>query len=223
MGILLRFPGRRAHVRAPSAVSRISASASKVRSDIPFDEANWTSGRQCFEGMPRRRQVLTVGSGSERAEATALVPPSESMTESVVIMEPNLVRTVRTCQEFATGETTFIPEYGPMEPMQDPNDIIAARLRALRKELGERQGIQGGYSQTEFAEELGLTKSTYNPFETCKRALTFETACLIRRRFGVPIDWLFFGEMPKIENSVLFKLGPQPKAPVRARRTASQK
>ena len=107
--------------------------------------------------------------------------------------------------------------------MQDPNDIIAARLKALRKELGEREGIPGGYSQTEFADKLDLTKSTYNPFETGKRALTFETACLIRRRFGIPIDWLFFGEMPKIESEVLFKLGPEPKAPVRVRRTASQK
>lgn len=176
-----------------------------------------------MDGIPRLRQVLTVGSGSESADATAFVPPSESMTESVVIMEPKLVRTVRTCQGFATSETTFLSNYGPMEPMQDRNDIIASRLKALRKELGEREGIPGGYSQSQFAEKLDLTKSTYNPFETGKRSLTFEAACLIRHRFGIPIDWLFFGEMPKIESEVLFKLGPEPKAPVRARRTNSQK
>lgn len=107
--------------------------------------------------------------------------------------------------------------------MQDPNDVIAARLKALRKELGEREGIPGGYSQTEFAAKLNIAKNTYNGFETCARPLTFETACLIRRRFGIPIDWLFFGEMPKIESEVLFKLGPEPKAPVRAQRTATQK
>lgn len=103
----------------------------------------------------------------------------------------------------------------------DQSNIIAGRLIALRKELGEREGKPGGYTQTEFAEKLGLTKSTYNPFETGKRALTFETACLIRRRFGIPVDYLFFGEMPKIENEVLFKLGPEPKSPVRKKKTAA--
>lgn len=143
--------------------------------------------------------------------------------ETGSVMAPNIVRTVRTCQGFATSETNFRGKCGPMELTMDPNTVIAARLRALRKELGVREGIQNGYSQTEFADKLGLTKSTYNPFETGSRTLTFETACLIRRRFGVPVDWLFFGDMPKIENEVLFKIGPEPKVPVRKRRTGSNK
>lgn len=144
------------------------------------------------------------------------------MTESAVIMESNIVRTMRTCQSFASSETTSVPNYDAIGAM-DSNDVIAGRLRALRKELGEREGIVGGYTQTNFAEKLDLTKSTYNPFETGARTLTFETACLIRRRFGIPIDWLFFGDMPTIPENILFKLGPNPGAGKPARGTGRLK
>jgi transcriptional regulator with XRE-family HTH domain len=176
--------------------------------------------------MPPRRdfQPLTVESASSSRKATSPVPPKSSMISSGVdAMPSSIVRTVRTCQGYATGETTFSQKHGAIAPVMDSNTVIAGRLKAIRKELGMREGMPGGYSQTQFADKLGLTKSTYNPFETGNRTLTFETACLIRRRFGVPIDWLFFGEMPKIDNEVLFKLGPEPIMPVRAKRTAAGK
>jgi len=103
-----------------------------------------------------------------------------------------------------------------MEFAMDSTDIIARRLIALRKELGFA-------TQEAFAIELDMTKSTYNPFETGKRALTFEAACKIRRRFGVPVDWLFFGDVPQIRTDVLAKIGPEPKRTVRESRTSRRK
>ena len=147
----------------------------------------------------------------------------ESQVQDASHMNPTIVRSVRTRQGFATSETTIFQNYGAMEPAMDRNDIIAARLIALRKELGEREGIVGGYSQTEFADKIDLTKSTYNPFETGKRPLTFETACKIRRRFGIPVDYLFFGDMPQIDSEVLFKIGPEPKMPVRKKKTGTDR
>lgn len=72
--------------------------------------------------------------------------------------------------------------------MIDPPHIIAPRLKALREALGYR-------TQKAFADSLKIEKNTYNPFETGKRELTFETACLIRRRHKIPIDYLFWGDM----------------------------
>jgi transcriptional regulator with XRE-family HTH domain len=84
--------------------------------------------------------------------------------------------------------------------MQDPPHIIASRLKALRKELGFS-------TQVKFAEKLGIDKSTYNPFEKGTRPLTFETACLIRRHFGISVDWLFFGDLQQSAIQTMAKIG----------------
>lgn len=72
--------------------------------------------------------------------------------------------------------------------MIDPPQIIGRRLRALRIACGFR-------TQTEFAEHIGVEKNTYNPWEKGTRPLTFEGAALIRRRFRVPVDYLFWGDL----------------------------
>lgn len=72
--------------------------------------------------------------------------------------------------------------------MIDPPEIIGPRLKALRLALECP-------TQTVFAKKLGIEKNTYNPFEKGTRELTFETACLIRKRFKIPLDYLFWGDM----------------------------
>lgn len=97
--------------------------------------------------------------------------------------------------------------------MMDAPEIIGNRLKALRKELGFK-------TQVEFAERLGIDKSTYNPFETGTRPLTFETACLIRREFGISIDWLFFGDLQQSAIQTMARIG-RGAAPAPAKRKAS--
>lgn len=82
--------------------------------------------------------------------------------------------------------------------MMDPPHIVAARLKALRLELKFK-------TQIAFAGALGIDKSTYNLYEKCKRPLTFETACLIRRKFSVPVDWFFFGELGQVPRDILLR------------------
>lgn len=72
--------------------------------------------------------------------------------------------------------------------MIDPPEVIGPRLRALRLALGFGK-------QKDFAGEIGVEKNTYNPWETGKRPLTFEGALLIRKRFKIPLDYQFFGEI----------------------------
>jgi transcriptional regulator with XRE-family HTH domain len=125
------------------------------------------------------------------------------MTESHVTISDTVVCTMQTCQEFATRKTTFDPKCGAILPMMDPMDppeVIAKRLESLRKELGFK-------TQSEFAAKLGIDKSTYNLFKTGTRPLTFETACLIRRQFGISIDWLFFGDLQQSAIQTMAKIG----------------
>jgi DNA-binding XRE family transcriptional regulator len=84
--------------------------------------------------------------------------------------------------------------------MIDPPEIVKNRLKALRRELGFK-------TQVDFAQRLGIDKSTYNLYETGKRPLTFETACLIRRHFGISVDWLFFGDLHQSAIQTMARIG----------------
>lgn len=83
--------------------------------------------------------------------------------------------------------------------MTDPAKVIASRLRNLRIALGFT-------TQVAFAQALGIAKHTYNPFEKGTRDLTFDTACRIRVKFKIPIDWLFWGDGDELPYHVKSKL-----------------
>lgn len=189
MGSVIRFPGRRHATRASAgALAAISASASSVTVSQPRSPASRTKGTQWGAGMPpgRSRQPLTVDFESERASATCLVPPSASMIDPGVTMSRSVVRTTRTCQGFADCETTILPGHVPIGRMVDDPKVIGRRLRALRVALGINK-------QIDFARSIGVEKQTYNPWEKGARPLTFEGACLIRKRYNIPLDYLFYG------------------------------
>ena len=71
--------------------------------------------------------------------------------------------------------------------MVDHPKVVGRRLKSLREALDFK-------TQVAFAEEIGVEKNTYNPWEKGTRQLTFEGALLIRKRFGIPLDYLYFGE-----------------------------
>ena len=204
MGQIIRFLRQRTHARSTSR-DLSSANASRVMPSTPFSEAKRASERQRSAGMPRTRQTLTVGTARQRAEATALVPPSESMTESDVIIDMTVVCTMQTCQEFAPEQTTFRDGYGAIRPMIDPPHVIAGRLEALRVELNIG-------TQDKFAEEIGLSKSTYSLIKNGKRNLSFETACLMKDKWGISIDWLFYGDVQQSAAQIMTKIGRGPAA-----------
>lgn len=194
------------HARAPTgSLDAISASACNVTPLTPLASAKATSGNQWAEGIPRRRQRETVGRAKDRADATAVVPPRELMTESGVIMGGNVVCTPQTCQEFAISETTFGAGYGAIAVMIDPNHVIFGRLDSLRKELGIK-------THSEFATEIGLDKSTYSLIKNLKRELSFETACRIREKYHVTLDWIFYGDLRQSADRIMARIGRGPAA-----------
>lgn len=187
------------HARASSSLrADKSAKTSSVTSERPRSSARAMIDAQRVDGIPRFFHPLTTPSSNDSADATAPVFPRAVMIESQV-MKATIVRTVRTGQGFASRETTFSPDRGPIGSMIDPPKIVAKRLKNLRVALGIK-------TQVEFARELGIEKNTYNPFERASRELTFETACLIRKRFKIPIDWLFWGEDDELPYHIKVKL-----------------
>lgn len=83
--------------------------------------------------------------------------------------------------------------------MIDSAKTIGNRLKNLREALEFK-------TQVSFADELGMEKNTYNPFEKGRRQLTFEAACLIRQKFKIPIDWLFWGDDDELPYHIKVKL-----------------
>ncbi len=98
--------------------------------------------------------------------------------------------------------------------MIDPPKVIGPRLKDLRRAL------EVG-TQVEFARAIGVEKNTYNPWEKGSRPLTFEGACLIRKKYDIPLpfgpfsgktlndiplDYLFFGRMDGLPDWVRVRL-----------------
>lgn len=100
----------------------------------------------------------------------------------------------------------------------DTDIEVSNRLAALREKLG--------LDQAAFAKSLGIEKNTYNAYERGKRPLTIETAKKIRRRYGISVDWLLFGDIGQPNHQFLLSL-EQPvtatprRTPVRKKRTAA--
>jgi transcriptional regulator with XRE-family HTH domain len=207
MATIIRF--RRHHARAStSADSRasrfraaISAKTLRVISDLPDRAAKATTAAQCGAGMPLVCQPLTVDADSPKAGAATPVPPRASMTDFQVTMPDTIVRNLRTCQAFATCETTFRKSHVEI-PHMDTDHDIARRLVAVREHFKE--------SQVDFAEKLNMAKNTLNGYETGKRPLTIEAARRIRDRFGISVDWLLFGDIGQPSHDLAIKLGPAP-------------
>lgn len=98
---------------------------------------------------------------------------------------------------------------------------VANRLIALREVLQQ--------DQKTFAESLGIEKNTYNAYERAKRPLTIETAKKIRKKYGISVDYLLFGDLGQPNYQFLLtveaKLQPpvvEKSTPVRKRHLATR-
>lgn len=178
-----------------------SANVSRVISGCPRSDAKRTIADQCGAGIPPGlvRQPLTVDSERAKSAATAPVPPSASMIEPAVIMTEHIVRSLRTSQVFASRETTFSARHGEISWMVDPPKVIGERLRRVRLACEVE-------TRAAFAEEIGVEKNTYSPWEKGSRLLTFEGACLIRKKYGIPVAYLFWGEIDGLTVRMFNKL-----------------
>jgi transcriptional regulator with XRE-family HTH domain len=84
--------------------------------------------------------------------------------------------------------------------MVDTVKHISRRLIDTRKALGFS-------SQAEFCKEIGVEKNVYNPFEKGKRRITVDVALKIRKRFNIPLDWIYAGDPAALPVHVYRQIG----------------
>lgn len=87
-----------------------------------------------------------------------------------------------------------------MEP--DSDRAVGRRIIALRNRVGLQQQL--------LAKQINVAKSTLAGYEAGDRPLTMESARRLRKRFGVTLDWLLFGDMQAVAQSLMLELGPTP-------------
>ena len=83
---------------------------------------------------------------------------------------------------------------------EDSDTAVGLRIIALR----QRAKLQ----QQELAKQISVAKSTLAGYESGERPVTMESARRLRRRFGVTLDWLLFGDMQATGQSLMLDIGP---------------
>lgn len=80
-----------------------------------------------------------------------------------------------------------------LAPSHDPISI-AKRLEWLRHYYA--------MSQKEFAESLGILPTTYNNWLRGRQGLSLYGARLIKQRYNITLDFLFFGEAENLPEEI---------------------
>lgn len=169
----------------------------------PLAPASRTMSGHRRAGIPRARQELIVEAGKPSSAETEPVPPKSSIAESAVRdMDAMIVRNSRTCQAFAYCETTLGQKNVPIELMGERYEDIGRRLIRTREALD----FTGHGGQSAFCKAIGVSKTKYNPFETGKRPITLAVAIKIRKRFAVPLDWIYCADPSGLPQHVYQKL-----------------
>lgn len=75
----------------------------------------------------------------------------------------------------------------------DPN-AVAERLRILRIYYEKNQG--------EFADSIGLDRSSYSKIEQGKKPLKAEMAFAIAERWGVSMDYIYRGRLTELPHKI---------------------
>ncbi len=85
-----------------------------------------------------------------------------------------------------------------LEEKGDSREAIAARLERVRTILN--------MDKKTFAEKAGMTQQTYGPFETMTRDLSLEAAKKLRKAYGLPLDFIYFGKIDDLPHKIAVAL-----------------
>lgn len=85
-----------------------------------------------------------------------------------------------------------------LEQNEDDIDAVAARLKRVREVLK--------LSKKEFAERAGLSEQVYGPFENAKRELSLTAAKKLRKAYGLPLEFMYFGKISDLPHRIAIEL-----------------
>lgn len=81
-----------------------------------------------------------------------------------------------------------------LEEQEDSREAVAARLKRVREIIG--------LDKKQFAERAGLTQQTYGPFENGVRDLSLDAAKKLRRTYGLPLEFMYFGKIDALPHRI---------------------
>lgn len=81
---------------------------------------------------------------------------------------------------------------------EDDIHAVAARLKRVREVLG--------MSKQQFASGADLSKQVYGVFENANRELTLSAAKKLRKAYGLPLEFIFFGIIDDLPHKIAVAL-----------------
>ncbi|MQY41511.1 helix-turn-helix domain-containing protein [Epibacterium sp. SM1969] len=89
-----------------------------------------------------------------------------------------------------------------LEELEDDIDAVSARLKRARLILGFEK-------KTDFADYVGISKQAYGAFENGNRDLTLHAAKKLRKKFGLTLEFLYFGRTDDLPSRIARELSPR--------------
>lgn len=83
---------------------------------------------------------------------------------------------------------------------------MAESIKDIGKRLVATREALGFMSQIDFCKEIGVEKNIYNPFEKGRRRITIDVAIKVRRRFKIPLDWVYCADASHLPGTLYAKL-----------------
>ncbi|WP_114286005.1 helix-turn-helix transcriptional regulator [Candidatus Halocynthiibacter alkanivorans] len=85
-----------------------------------------------------------------------------------------------------------------LEELEDNIEAVAARLKRVREILD--------MSKKDFAERAGLSEQVYGPFENARRELSLSAAKKLRKTYGLPLEFMYFGKIADLPHRIAMAL-----------------
>lgn len=183
-------------------------SASRSSSRSAWDRIkNVVGGRRPF-----RRQFVTDCWLRLVRRATAVVPPSASMTSLGVVsaMQDVLLHPEFSCKPYKKNELrepSVRIGFPPVEPHDESNEAIGFRLELAREALGVPD------QQTFARTYMGITPQAYTNMLKGRARPSLNTAIRMHKRYSITMAWVYFGStygMPQELAMRLDQLAAQP-------------
>ena len=84
---------------------------------------------------------------------------------------------------------------GALNEEDDSREAVSARLNAVRT-------IVYDLSKKDFAVRAGISQQYYGEIENCQRDLSIESAKKLRRAYGLPLEFMYFGKMDDLPHKI---------------------
>ncbi|WP_422050163.1 helix-turn-helix transcriptional regulator [Shimia sp.] len=81
-----------------------------------------------------------------------------------------------------------------LQDQEDKIDAVAQRLEKVRQILD--------LSKKDFAERAGISEQAYGAFENARRDLSLDAAKKLRKTYGLPLEFMYFGKIEDLPTRI---------------------